>query len=436
MSELHDPKLNGKPNEAFPRVRRIIDLLGPETVLIPWPRGMKGAKWKWGHLTPDACRKRRHLTRLEGGNIGVGLGPISAHLCSIDWDSDERLASFIALNPRLAGTLRTRGARGGNVWIRLVGEYPASAKLKQAGAEVGEWRAEKNQTIVSGTHPSGVEYRFEVEARPVEVSFDDIVWPEGVITPKNREKSGELGSVHSNTVTHVTQSLSHPDTQLTHVVFSPPASSTSSLFDISPFIPSARGQSDDAIWSMARQLRSWERDNGRRATTEEIEGLFPPWWDGSEAHVDPVLGYVGYGDKWLRAAETAVVPLDESFLSFAFKRALSEPRPPEANRLFLGRPMPEKMQLLIAFLFQMQRITGKKAFHVGSRDIAPYLETPFTTIHSWLSRLCRPGSVNMLKEIRKGFRGKDGKAGRTTEYIFLPLVKPAEVDLETESSEA
>ena len=45
----------------------------------------------------------RALFEVEPANIAVYLGKASGGLCAIDFDADEDLAAFLAVNPKLAG---------------------------------------------------------------------------------------------------------------------------------------------------------------------------------------------------------------------------------------------------------------------------------------------------------------------------------------------
>ena len=82
--------------------------------------------------------KPAYLQTLEAGNIGVAQGAVSNGLCSIDFDIEDFTESFLELNPKLSETLITRGARGCNIWVRCVFDYPRSAKLKtKAGKTLG-----------------------------------------------------------------------------------------------------------------------------------------------------------------------------------------------------------------------------------------------------------------------------------------------------------
>jgi len=126
----------------------------------------------------------KYLAKLETGNIGVAQGKVSNGLCSIDLDNDDEVDGFLALNPKVATTLRTKGKRGCNVWFRDTGESHRTKKIKtNDGGNWGEFRASGSQTIIYGRHPTGCDYTFVVEAPPVEISLSEIVWPQHVVDP-------------------------------------------------------------------------------------------------------------------------------------------------------------------------------------------------------------------------------------------------------------
>jgi P4 family phage/plasmid primase-like protien len=116
----------------------------------------------------------RALFENEPRNVAVYLGKASGGLCAIDFDAEDDLAAFVGLNPKLQGTLQSRGSRGGMVWVRIDGDYPPSCNTSHF-----EWRADKRLSTISGRHPKGMDYSIVVEAAPVRLRFDEIVWPEG-----------------------------------------------------------------------------------------------------------------------------------------------------------------------------------------------------------------------------------------------------------------
>ncbi len=101
-------------------------LLGDDVLLLHCVKGEKGARWEgWQDITIEKMRDERYLRALgKAHNIAVLLGKASGGLCSIDIDGDESIEPFLALNPMLRETLRSRGKRGCNLWVRMKGDSP------------------------------------------------------------------------------------------------------------------------------------------------------------------------------------------------------------------------------------------------------------------------------------------------------------------------
>ncbi len=171
------------PNSGYPvncRVVDIYDLLEhKEAVLLPIRPGTKApAPSGWQKLQYEETQTNEYLSQLEqsfrNSAIGVQLGN---GIYAIDVDSDELANQFLEVNPRLRKTLRTRGARGCQFWLKIDGDHPVSGKLKLDGQDVGEWRAEGNQSVVYGQHPSGPRYQVLTQGKPVTIRFDEIKLP-------------------------------------------------------------------------------------------------------------------------------------------------------------------------------------------------------------------------------------------------------------------
>jgi P4 family phage/plasmid primase-like protien len=170
-------------------VTELRELLGYDVVLLPVPIGKKGPiNEKWQETQLEQMDDDNYIAALRRGNIGVGLGKVSNGLCAIDIDCDAAVQPFLELNPELAGTLRTKGARGAQIWVRITGEYPKLEKIKIKDVPVdeskwGEWRACGGQSIIYGMHPDGMQYQRVVDAQPVEIAFNDIRWPDNLKLP-------------------------------------------------------------------------------------------------------------------------------------------------------------------------------------------------------------------------------------------------------------
>lgn len=184
--------------EAGDVVTDLRALLGQNVVLIPVQANTKRPVHNgWPQTTIAAMDDPAYVARLRTGNIGVALGTNSNGLCAIDVDDDHEVEPFLTLNPLLQSTLRTRGARGAQFWVKIAGEYPKLVKLKTpTGQNWGEWRCDGGQSVIHGTHPDGMRYRRQVEAHPVEMVFTDIVWPEHLKLPWVEDEYDRLVREH------------------------------------------------------------------------------------------------------------------------------------------------------------------------------------------------------------------------------------------------
>jgi hypothetical protein len=188
------PEKNG--NAPLDHIR---ELIGERAVVIPIPLGRKGPTLDGWQATTfehtQSAEYQRLLAKVQarGGNIGVLLGDCSGDLVAIDIDEDQLVDVFLRLNPSLANSLRTRGQRGCQIWLRMATEnYPqrkTDLKFKD-GRKFCEWRGGGGcQSVIFGRHPSGNDYQILVDTPAPQISFDEIVWPEGLALPWNQHSA-------------------------------------------------------------------------------------------------------------------------------------------------------------------------------------------------------------------------------------------------------
>ena len=166
--------------------QHLVSLLGDDVVLLPCEKGIKGPRGNaWQKTTIEKMRDNKYLRQLNrAGGIAVLLGAASGGLCSIDIDDDDSVEPFLALNPDLAATLRSRGRRGCNLWVRVQGTFPPQSVLtRQDGSAWGEWRSTGVCTMIHGVHPEGMNYERSPEVPPVTVPFEAINWPDDLNLP-------------------------------------------------------------------------------------------------------------------------------------------------------------------------------------------------------------------------------------------------------------
>lgn len=172
-------------------LQRFTALLGEGVYFVPCEWGTKAPLVTYVERPFEGTKSEayRAIFDAEPTNVAVYLGKSSGGLCAIDFDADEDLAAFLELNPALAATTRSRGSRGGMVWLRIEGDYPESCNPEHKHFE---WRADKRLSTIYGRHPQGMHYALVVDAPPVTVAFVSIVWPEGWELPWKDSNDAKL----------------------------------------------------------------------------------------------------------------------------------------------------------------------------------------------------------------------------------------------------
>src|SRR5580765_2170760 len=114
--DVTEPHPNGNPLD------KLSALLGDEVFFVPCEWGTKKPLVTYVERPFEGTKSAAYRALFDGEprNIAVYLGKASGGLCAIDFDADEDLAAFLGVNPRLQGTTRSRGSRGGMVWVRIV----------------------------------------------------------------------------------------------------------------------------------------------------------------------------------------------------------------------------------------------------------------------------------------------------------------------------
>src|SRR6185436_11950972 len=153
-------------------------LLGEDVFFVPCEWGTKKPLVTYVERPFEATKTEayRAIFNVQEVNVAVYLGKASGGLCAIDFDRDEDLAAFLAVNPGLAETTQSRGSRGGMLWLRLKGEFPESCTPADKHFE---WRADKRLSTIYGRHPAGTDYTLMCDRPPIVIDFAESVWPEG-----------------------------------------------------------------------------------------------------------------------------------------------------------------------------------------------------------------------------------------------------------------
>src|SRR6476660_5983130 len=93
-------------------LQRLGALLGDDVFFVPCEWGTKRPLVTYVERPFEATKTEAYKSvfTLDPTNVAVFLGKASGGLCAIDFDADEDLAAFLALNPKLETTTRSRGS--------------------------------------------------------------------------------------------------------------------------------------------------------------------------------------------------------------------------------------------------------------------------------------------------------------------------------------
>ena len=405
-------------------------LLGYDVLLLAWPKGSKGTKKKWGHLTV-ADMTPDYLAKLERGNIGVALGEKSGNLIHWDVDDDNLVHPILSANPFLKATLQTHGARGRGFWLRMSGDYPAkTVKLKtQSGGDAGEWRAGINtQSIIHGIHPNGNPYQIVNMVKPLVVEFSSIIWPEEISNPPRLESKLPVNDTERQSY-GVTESQSHRETDVTDEtdaivrvsvpvskacisIFvgasgsdSPPAAFDKKNVDFSKLsiadavalaMPDRVHQNNDWLFTLGRAVKRLEANSGQLFTLTQLREVFTEWHRQALPFLRKEHTRDDYLIQFMNAYRSAKIPLGEDGVKMAWKRAQENPLPPEAINHFEDADK----RLLVALCRELQVIHGQQPFFLSARTVQQLfgLKSHIEPAR-WLSSFC---VLKILDETEKG----------------------------------
>jgi Bifunctional DNA primase/polymerase, N-terminal len=198
---------NNGNHSGHEELDKLYKLLG-KVVFLPIPLGEKGPKEKeWQQSTFAGITPAVLKAANRGGNLGVLLGPASNRLFALDLDNDSFIEQWIDRVPWLANTLRSKGKRGCQFWMRLEQgcDYPSAEAVHKlvdpkTKIKIGELRlgggGKGAQSVIFGLHPEGNRYQIVVDKPPLEISLADLdeLVPSEYLKKCSEEKAGTNGN--------------------------------------------------------------------------------------------------------------------------------------------------------------------------------------------------------------------------------------------------
>jgi hypothetical protein len=400
-------------------VKALRELLGNDVLLLAWPKGSKGTKRQWGHLTIADMESPGYLAKLEQGNIGVALGEKSGGLVALDVDDDRLVETYQAANPWLKDTLQTHGRRGRVFWMRMAGDYPAKTKkLKtQSGGDAGEWRAGTNcQSIIHGIHPDTCKpYQVLNKVKPLVVAYSSFVWPKEISNPPTL--GNQLQNANWTDVADVAEETNATDVANVAVEAKVVAVSGAPFFSlinsvetaVNKCLPTKNHENNNLLFQLARALLALSK----QAIEYDTDAVFELWHKKAKPFLRPEKSKEDYYLEFMNACARAKVPLGSTQVAAAWERAKLNLLPLPPKVMAIQKP---DFQLLCAFFREMQIEVGagKEWFVAGGlRACAKLLGLKnHSTVGIWV------GALETMKVLKTE---KRGDAHHATRFIYQPL---------------
>lgn len=335
----------------------------------------------------------------KAGNVGVATGQTSLNLCSIDLDDDQTGADFLELNPALKPTFRTKGRRGFNLWVRIIGAFPSGFIIKRNGGKVGEFRSNGLQTIVHGTHPEGMPYRWIVRAPALEVTYQSIVWFDPA--PKAYTLHDQEGIAQRDRETEDTDDSEEVVRVGGCVIKSLKRASTCYTIPsiVEECLPCEANRNHWLLHKLNRGIRALELQEGVTYGQDKRTPIFDLWYQAALKTGFLRESRTEYLFEFMKSTNVKT-PLGADGISAAFERAKTEQQPKEAAQ-FADAPA---IQLLVALCYQAQIIAGSEPFFLSARKAASLLGASPRSCATWLAGLC---TVGVLELVTKGGQTKE-----------------------------
>jgi hypothetical protein len=399
----------------------VLGLFDTLVLLVAWPSGKKGCKGvDFTKITLKDMTDPDYRHRLAQGNIGVVQGEASGGIASIDIDDDAGADEFLALNPDLRETLRTRGARGFNVWFYPEGDkVPHSCKFKREGKPWGEWRFNGCQTIIAGVHTSGVPYVILCATPAIHYPFDKVKFPVGVTARFLHSTNDSITVTKEQQTTD--QQTDRPQSVVLCNPLIPPCPSVYSnagngLWDketletlLAGTIPTQTGGNHERLFTLARRVKAFALGQPAPLPEAQLRAVFSVWYERATAFLRADQSWDEYHYEFVEAYEDVKRPGGDIVVNIAWKavNAANAPLPPEAALV-----MDARLKKLVALCHLLQALAGPQPFYLACRTVQRlYGLRTHETAATWL-RILR--KTKIITEVAKGGPGNM----RATRYYY------------------
>jgi len=170
-------------------------------------------------------------------------------------------------------------------------------------------------------------------------------------------------------------------------------------------MPKMKRQNNALLFKLARAIKKLEK-KGEKFDLAQLDTVFDVWYGQAKEFLKDGQTKEEYYMEFMNACEKAKFPLGGVKVAEAWEKANSQPFPSEAIRF--ENP---KIRLLVAFLKNLQVMTGSEPFFITLRDCAALLQQQsHSTVAVWLGALAKLGYITVAKP---------GNERQATQYSYI-----------------
>jgi hypothetical protein len=425
---------NSFPTKRYPRMwlERLRHNLGGCPALMSVRLGTKKRARRATLCTNDANLRKNNIAVLQGtssqryGRSVFDCGGVR----SIDFDGNEEAGidgneiakMFFKVNPHMAWSFRTIGARGPNVWFITHGECPTKTKLYNAsGVAVADFQSGPGYQILQGRHPSGVPYRIQVDTPAFEIDVTSLMWIDGrrLVDHIKYHKEGGVPFRREKT-----QEL--PETVLAPEEHSRPQikgkAPDVALKLVAKYLPTAPHQTDANHWALSGDLLA----QGIKLSVVEALAVGRHYYDLSDPNYLNGQSREAYAREFQhRHSLRKFAPsTGDGTLTKALERTASEKPPHDVLEAF---PEDKRIHVVATLCRELARESANKRFFLGHRTITKLTKCSLAKATATLRDL---EAIGLIVKIKTGnirsemLRGKIRAGGRASEFLYLGAIEP------------
>ena len=208
----------------------------------------------------------------------------------------------------------------------LLGNVVRHFPLGESSDKLGEWRGGGCYTIIDGMHPKGMRYKVVHGEKPLELKYEDLIWPPWVTMdhkqtsasvgqPSRPSLSGDTRSSEVTDGTEGTYGLDDIGREVGMVVSHP---------EWAKCIPKEVHSTDSRQFRLARLVKKVEKDSrdGELFSREVYQAIFDRWYEESKAYLRPELEKMEYWAEFIHRIEIVKIPLGEDPFVAAMVKAV------------------------------------------------------------------------------------------------------------------